>query len=346
MARVTQQDVAKRVGVSRQAVAFALSPNPQFQSQLGEATRQRIVDTAKQMRYVPNQAARRLIQNRAPRQTRRLDQVGLIYIPSDGQQDASIGSVCLLMLEGAEKTLAANDASITFVRVAEPRDWDKVDRMTRSGLVDGWLLYGRITDDVLSHLRGFRLPTVIIGDHRCTRPVDSVNHDYEAVGRMAVEHFAGLGHRRIGLHAGSLHYVYQEMILAGYRAAVKELGLDDRDELVWTSRRQHLLDWIRDPVLGPTALFIPERSLAADVNRSLAGAGISVPAKISLLGYEINRSADESTLARIHVSMAKVGERGASRLLQLAKEEQKSPRQEWIAPLPIIPGMSTAPPTD
>ena len=57
MRQVTQKDIAKKVGVSRQAVAFALSDSPDYHKNLRPETRSNILEVAKKMGYVPHRYA-------------------------------------------------------------------------------------------------------------------------------------------------------------------------------------------------------------------------------------------------------------------------------------------------
>ncbi|MDD5706424.1 MAG: LacI family DNA-binding transcriptional regulator [Kiritimatiellae bacterium] len=60
MARVRQIDIARRVGVSQEAVAFALSPHERLQRKLNPETRKRILKAAAEMGHVVNHMARSL----------------------------------------------------------------------------------------------------------------------------------------------------------------------------------------------------------------------------------------------------------------------------------------------
>src|SRR5690606_29931552 len=81
-------------------------------------------------------------------------------------------------------------------------------------------------------LKETALPFVIVGDHRCTKPVHSVNVDHVAAASMSVRHLAALGHRRIAYVVGNMAHVFQKEMLQGYRQAVEELGLDDDPRLI------------------------------------------------------------------------------------------------------------------
>jgi len=195
------------------------------------------------------------------------------------------------MMGGAEYELSKLHATIFFVRVSERADWEKVERMTRAGGVDGWLLYGAVNDEVANRLKTAPLngvPFVVLGDHRCTQSVHCVNVDNSAVGRLAAHHLASLGHRRIGFMGGTMHHAYQKQTLKGFRAAVRELGLDDHERLItdhssWGQPgRKSTIEWLRNA--GPTALFLPDFEWTAGTWRFLKQFQIEVPKDISLLG--------------------------------------------------------------
>jgi LacI family transcriptional regulator len=59
---ITMADIAKKAGVSRSAVSFILNNRPN--SGIPEATHQRIIDTALEIGYRPNQLARAVASGR------------------------------------------------------------------------------------------------------------------------------------------------------------------------------------------------------------------------------------------------------------------------------------------
>src|ERR1051326_730620 len=203
MISVTQEQIASALGISRSAVKAVFNPDPRIR--LGTETRQRILTTAKRMGYVPHHAGRRLARSRSNNRAS-FDQVGLIHLTRSDAKDIFVDPVCLAMMQGAEYELSKLHASLTFMRVTEPDDWTKIERLARADGVDGWLVYGALDDAIARRLRAMGLPCVILGDHRCTQPVDSVNVDNFVVGRLAVQHLASLGHRRIAFFGSDMRY--------------------------------------------------------------------------------------------------------------------------------------------
>jgi len=355
MAYLTQLDVAKRVGVSREAVAFAISSNPRLNRKLRPETRRQILKTVHQLGYVPHHAARRLARSQSDSRATSFDQVGLIYFASRDEPDAFVDPVCLAMMQGAEHELSECDASLTFVRVRESKDWKKVERLTRAGGVDAWLLYGTVNDEVVSRLKTGKLPYLIAGDHRCTQPVHCVTVDYKALGRLAVQHFASLGHRRIAFFIGGTWFVYQEQTLAGFRAALKEFGLDEDERLIgeisaWHDPAAgHIVQWERavqwlknaDPM--PTAVFSPELNWAAELCRALKQSGLEVPNDVSLLACEsVFHEGSTQNFSRIGLPMTEVGRQGALLLYKLVLQPDMKPNDVMIAPS-LSEGWSTGP---
>src|ERR1041384_1532449 len=179
------KDIAKRIGVSKQTVSAVLSGRWK-ELRICHRTRDRVLATAHQMGYVPHHAARRLARTRSDSRATSFDQIGLIHLTRPDTKNSFVDPVCLAMMQGAEYAFSKLHASLTFIRITESEDWQKIERLTRSGGVDGWMVYGCPDDDAVVHrLQPTKLPSVILGDRRCTQPVHSVNVDNEAVGRLA-----------------------------------------------------------------------------------------------------------------------------------------------------------------
>jgi DNA-binding LacI/PurR family transcriptional regulator len=113
-----------------------------------------------------------------------------------------------------------------------------------------------------------------------------------AGGRMATEHLVALGHRRIGLLGGPPELLCVQARVAGYRAAMERAGVGVPDHYVrygedfntYTGRdltAEFLA--MADP---PTALFVCSDTLALGAYRAVAEHGLSVPADLSIVGFD------------------------------------------------------------
>lgn len=352
MTAPSRRDVARAARVSETTASFALNNHPR----VAERTRTRVHEAALRLGYVPNFAARRLIRARFDRRRREFDQVGCIHFFRSGQENQHIDLSCMMMMQGVEFELSKLHVSLFFIRVNERQDWAKVERMTRAGSVDGWLLTGAVDDAVLTRFRGQDLkntPHVIMGDHRCRQPVHAVNVDFEGVGRLAVEHLASLGHRRIAILKGGTDLVYQRRIAQGFHAERRRLGLEDDRRLaahaaIWRDDRNGglrlvdpAIEWLKRNDLMPTAVFIPEPSAAAAVELDFKRWHVEVPHQSNLLACEFTSSpATGENFTRIEWPMAEIGHQGARLLHRLATERNVPPAEITIPPT-LVQGWST-----
>ena len=53
--------------------------------------------------------------------------------------DLDVDAICLTMMGAAEHEISNSDAIMTFIRVRQHDDWNKVEKVIRSRVVDGWL---------------------------------------------------------------------------------------------------------------------------------------------------------------------------------------------------------------
>src|ERR1051326_2614480 len=348
MEAITQRHIAMAVGLSQSSVKALFRSDPRIR--LRPETRRRILTTAHQMGYVPPRAGGRLARSRPNNKSASFDQVGLIHLTRPDAKNSFVDPVCLAMMQGAEYELSRLHASLTFIRVSEFEDWQKIERLTRAGGLDGWLVYGPPNDEIADRLRSTHLPHVILGDHRCTRPVHSVNVDNFAVGRLAVEHLASLGHRRIAYMAGSMCFVFQEQILQGFRSAVNDRGLDDDDRLfvnlsTWKNPgAQQPIDWLQSLHPMPTAVFMPEIGLAQTLHPIFRLSQSAVLKEISVLSCGATPpDGMGSDLMRIDLPMSEVGRQGALLLHRLVAESRVESGEVKISPSLVEGGSTRAP---
>jgi DNA-binding LacI/PurR family transcriptional regulator len=347
-ARISRQAVARIAGVSLSTAAHALNNHPRVAAH----TRARIAEIAMQLGYTPNHAARRLIRCRYAGRNASFDQVGFICITSTNQWGSTrLAPAYWTMVDGAEQELFQHGASLTLVRIIQPAHWEKVARLVQAGGVDGWLVTGFVDDEVVARLREWKQRFVILGDRYCTEPVPVpvADVDEPAVGRIAVEYLAGLGHRRIARVGGEVRYPYQRDSLAGHRAAVVELGLDpderlivqsiefdDQDPNPGTKRLEQLL------AEEPTAIVVSEPGTTQRMLLMLRELGRKVPDDISVVGCEEQSSAHKMPAAtRLELPYVDMGREAASLLRRLVIDPSKTPTEQKLGPK-LVEGWSTA----
>lgn len=191
MKRPTIADIARRAGVSKGAVSYALNGQPG----VSEATRRRVLAIAEEIGWSPNSAARALsgaaanafgLALRRPASTLGLEPFYMELI-SGVEMELSTRS-CALMLQ----VVADPDAEIALYR----RWWGE-------RRVDGVFVCDlRVDDPRVKALEELRLPAVVVGGPDGVGGLANVWNDDAAAVVETVEYLVALGHQRIARVGG------------------------------------------------------------------------------------------------------------------------------------------------
>jgi DNA-binding LacI/PurR family transcriptional regulator len=191
MRRPTIADIARRAGVTKAAVSFALNGQPGVSA----ATRERILAIAAEIGFEPNSAARALSDGRA-------GAFGLII----DRPARTLGSEVFFMqlISGIQAELAQNHITLLFT-LAE--DQAEEIRMYRTWWaqrkVDGVFLVDlQVRDRRIGVLEELSMPAVVLGTPRGAGRLPAVWQDDRAATQAVVGYLAGLGHRRIARVGG------------------------------------------------------------------------------------------------------------------------------------------------
>ncbi|HTR71795.1 MAG TPA: substrate-binding domain-containing protein, partial [Mycobacteriales bacterium] len=218
--------------------------------------------------------------------------------------------------------------------------------------VDGFIAATAVRDHWLLEDRASRGAKVVLVNRR----VDSdaipavVGDDHEGV-RLAVEHLAALGHRRIA-HLGGSQALYTGWSRhSGFRDAMRsgDLALDD-DLIVFSdtfTEREgarccgQLLDRRRDF----TAIVAGNDLLALGCYDALEERGLRCPEDVSVVGYNDMPFVDRfrPPLTTVRVPHYELGATAAELMLEQLQEIQALPRQLRLSPELVVRG-STGPP--
>ena len=282
MERPTLEDVARRAGVSRALVSIVMRDAPGA----GAATRERVRAAAADLGYRPDPRARRLRQLR----TR---VIGVTF--AAGQEFHAD------LVDGIYDAADELGYDVVLSGVTPHHD----ERRAVGTLVDdrceGIVLLG--PDLPARDLAGLdaRVSTVVVA--RRIRGVDAVRRDDADGAALAVRHLLDLGHRRIAhLDGGRAPGAAERR--RGYRAAMRAAGAEPvlldggLTEREGAAAAAALLA-ASEPL--PTAVFAFNDRCALGALDVLIRAGIAVPQRVSVLGF------DDSPLARLaHVDLTTI----------------------------------------
>ena len=271
--RPTLMDVAKAAGVSRALVSIVMRGAPGA----AESTRQKVLDAARELGYRADSRARLL-------RSSRTKLLGLIFSSSQPFHAEIVDAAY------AEASARGYEIALSAVATGRP-EARAIETLLDVGAEALIIIAPTLgTEDLALHAR--RVPVVSLLRDDVGDLVDSVSSDDYAGIRIAVDHLAGLGHRRIA-HVDGGTAVSSDQRREAYRTEMLRHGLEPvivpggPDEETGMQAGQVLQADL------PTAVIAFNDRSALGIMESFRAAGISIPADVSVLGY------DDSHFARL-----------------------------------------------
>jgi LacI family transcriptional regulator len=337
---VTLKDVAARAGVHPATASRAL--NPETRLLVREDTALRVLQAAEFLGYRPNPVARSL-------RTRRSNTIGVLIPDLNNPLFPPI-------VRGIEDRLAAAG----YVALLGNTDGDAereriVFEQMRARHVDGFVLAtARLNDPVLAEAARADLPVVLMNRLAHDYSLPSVSVDNERGVRLAVDHLAGLGHRRIAHIAGPQEVSTGLARYRGFMAAMEADGLPVDPGLVEAARAFSVEEGLRCTRLllergpaaagGPaTAVVAANDMLALGCYAALDEAGLGCPEDLSVVGFNDMPFIDRlrPPLTTIRFPHYQVGKEAAQLLLERIAGHSGPIKILFLAPELVIRG-STA----
>ncbi len=329
-------EIARRSGVSRSTVSYALSGK----RAVSESTRRRIQQVIEELDYRPNAAARALKEGR----TRTL---GLVIPPASGRL-----TFMQLDFVGAVMEAAAN-ADLDVLLSPSGGDHDRsFERIVTGRRVDGVLLMEvRLRDARVERLHRAKLPFVLIGRTEQPESTSWVDIDTRTLVARCVDHLADLGHRRIALinrseELLSSGYGPAHRALEGFREAAARRGVDGIERCCADSAQagQSCVEaLLRDHPLV-TAIVTANEAALPGIQRALRHADLEVPGRVSVTGVVARPWAEQfhPPLTAADVPAVEMGSTAVRFLIERIAQPEAPARQELFAP-PISLRNSTGP---
>ncbi|MEO7431240.1 MAG: LacI family DNA-binding transcriptional regulator [Dokdonella sp.] len=311
---ITVKDVAKAAGVSVASVSRALNGH----KSMADDTRERILECASRLRYMPNGAARSLI-------TRRTHTIGAVLPDLHGEFFSELirGMDSAARAHGLHLLVSSSHGSAS--------EAGEVLRALR-GRVDGLLIMSPHADaDMLADNLPVGLPTVLMNTRVSGETYRSISIDNYGGSAMMTRHLIERGHRRIAFIGGPANNFDADERLRGYRDTLATL-LPGQAEIVLAGdftedggyrAGKH----IRNHGELPQAIFAANDMMAIGCLFALGELGISVPDDIALAGFDDIPIARFVTppLTTVRVSIADLGRTALDELArQIEHTEQET----------------------
>lgn len=326
---VTIRDVAKRLNLSITTVSRALDGY----DDVAEETRRLVEDTAQQMGYVPNQAARQLRRQRA-------DTIGYI-LPADKPSFSDPFFAEFIAGLGDEASEYDTDLLVSNAAPGSLAELHAYQRWTHGHKVDGVLLNRiRLRDQRVQYLAEMQFP--FVGKER-----SQDGHEYPTVEingkkwfKVLVDHLIRLGHRSIAYIGASPELRMQADRLAGYHQAMSEAGLAILPDHVQQGdlsadggyRAAQSLLALAKP---PTAIACVDDMTAMGVLHAAHERGVKVGSDLAVAGFDGILGSEHTSppLTTVNQPIYEIARKMAKILIQLIHGEVSSMETIYIEPI-------------
>jgi DNA-binding LacI/PurR family transcriptional regulator len=268
------EDVARRAGVSRSTVSYALSGK----RSISRETRERVEAAIAELGFTPNAGARAL----ATAQTK---VIGLFVQFFEDEFSPAMLQYVLPISD------VAREAGYDILMVTEADGQHAVERILSSGMVDGVALLNVAYEDPrLPVMRRMKQPGAMVGLPRNPEGFDVFDLDFAGAGRILVDHLADLGHREVILitprqhvyeRGGAYAWRFRDAALeraASYGIRVRSFYGETQQPAV-NQQLNDILD-ARDE----TAMIVHNDAVIAALPSVLYSRGIRVPDDLSVVG--------------------------------------------------------------
>jgi len=335
----TLKAVAAHAEVSLATAARVLRADPTLS--VRPATRERVLDAARDLGYRPNRLASGL-------RTRR---TGTIAIVLPDPQNVAWSDT----LRGVERAAAEREYVVVVADAHGPTlDAQQLSRFVLEGRMDGLLVaFATIEDELVAQIVGRGLPLIPINS-RSANVDASVTMDDAVGSRLAVDHLVALGHRRIGFLAGRADTEVGRRREAGYRAAMADHGL--AIDPSWTLPGDYTERTARDVgrmmLAGPaerrpSALFTVNLPSALGFRAAVREAGRRIPEDVSLVTMDDHPFLEHTDppITAVQLPMAEMGELGVRMLLDVVEGRPMGHVVTSTPPLLVVRRSTAAPPS-
>lgn len=328
---ITIKEVAQQLDVSVTTVSRAIAGYPD----VAESTRQLVLQTAKEMGYVPRHAARNL-------RLQRTNTIGLIFPTSGGRFTDPFFSEFLAGI-GDEASEQEYDLLVSVASRGEAEEQAYL-RWARSRRVDGFILVRmRINDWRSKYLSDEGIPFVSFGPHHLENGHPWIGVNGQAGMTALVNHLTNQGHRRIAFISAPEYLYFVSNRFSGYCEGLENAGLPLASELVCEADLtqkggyQAAQSFFNMPS-PPTAIIGVNDLTALGAMRAAQEQSIRVGVDLAIAGFDGTEAGEHAhpSLTTIAQPVYAIGRQVSQLLVKFLNGEKAEPSGFIIQPELIV----------
>jgi LacI family transcriptional regulator len=331
--KVSMQDIADRLNISKNSVSQALSGKPG----VSEETRLLVQKTAEELgyQYQTNRKNKRAEKN-APK--------NIALIASEYAFSLSFFGEIYLSIEKELKDRQMN-LFIESINDDSKRNLILPTLLTNHE-IDGILILSHISTDYIASIIGTGIPTVLIDHHSPYLQADSVLTNNRFGAYMAVEYLIQLGHRDIAF-VGDVDFSpsYQER-LEGYLLALKKFGIKPNQDFIFNNAKEtqeEITRFLENLDTQPTAWFCVNDGHGFLVTSVLQQKGFKIPEEVSVCSFDNGQLSQISSpkITTMDIDLKYFGRKAVEQICWRI-ENKNEPIHEILLPTKLIIKESTA----
>ncbi len=270
---ITIYDVAREAKVSMATVSRVVNNNPNVK----EATRNRVKDVIKRLKYTPNAVARGLA-------SKKTTTIGIVL--PDISDLASSESV-----SGIESVANMYKYNIILANSCHDSEIEKeIFNSFMSKQVDGIIYLGHsMSESSKRYVEGMNIPVVLAGNLDMDNKLYSINIDYEKASYDVTKEFLEKKRKKISLVISSFESQKAQRIISGYKKALDEFKVDFDSKLIIDGYKTYkessqVLKKIQQVKAEVVLTMFDE--VALSIIHQTQDLGIEVPKELEIISFE------------------------------------------------------------
>jgi DNA-binding LacI/PurR family transcriptional regulator len=273
--------LAQHLNISIGTVSRALNNRPD----VNDATRQRVLEAARELGYVPNQSGRSL----------RRGQTGVIgFMMQTGHEITGQGDTFFMsVFDGVQTVLSRHHLDLVAMLCSSEEDADEyLRRMVSRDFADGLIISSILrVDPRITFLAERKVPFATLGRSTTDAGQPWLDIDFETIAREAVNRLVARGHRRIAITVPHNDVNLGHLFRDTAEATLHEHGLELDPALIFSSTPSESGGYgIAQGILAqkdrPTAVILVNESISTGLYRGLSEANYLPGRDIAVIGRD------------------------------------------------------------
>lgn len=277
------RQLAQKLDISIGTVSRALNGKPD----VNEQTRQRVLEAAAAMGYVPNQAGRAL----------RKGSTGVVgFMMQTGSEITGEGDVFFMsVFDGVQTVFARHQLDLVALLCSSEEDPDAyLQRVVARGFADALIISAtKRHDHRIDYLAERKIPFIALGRSLTDAGQPWLDLDFEGMARVGVDRLVAKGHRRIGVFStnddSNLGFVFIE----SYRQALAAHGIAFDPSMVFAAHpNERGGHGIAERIAAmpadkrPTGFVLTNEVMSVGLYRGLHDAGLRPGRDFAIIGRD------------------------------------------------------------